>query len=133
MVPLPRYTTVGGIPLLELLPPERIATLVERTRRGGTEIVNLLGTGGAYYAPAAATAQMVEAILQDQRRILPCSAYLEGQYGLHNVYLGVPVKLGRGGVEQIYELSLTEEELAALHNSARIYRQHIDAISHLWQ
>lgn len=133
MVPLVRYTSVAGIPLSELLPPERIAALVERTRQGGAEIVQLLGTGSAYYAPGAAVVQMAEAILKDKRRILPCSAHLNGQYGIDDIYLGVPVLLGAGGLLRIYELSLEAEELAALRRSAAIYRQHLDCIRHLWE
>lgn len=133
MVPLVRYTSVAGIPLSELLPPERITALVERTRHGGAEIVQLLGTGSAYYAPGAAVVQMAEAILKDKRRILPCSAHLNGQYGIDDIYLGVPVLLGAGGLLRIYELPLEAEELAALRRSAAIYRQHLDRIRHLWE
>ncbi len=118
MVPLPRYTMVGGIPLTELLPRERIDAIVERTRKGGAEIVNYLKTGSAYYAPSAAVAEMVEAIVRDKKRILPCAAYLRGEYGFEDIYLGVPIKLGQKGVEQIFELQLTEEEKEALHQSA---------------
>jgi malate dehydrogenase len=118
MVPLPRYTTVASIPLPQLLPKGRIDAIVERTRNGGAEIVNLLKTGGAYYAPAAAVVQMVEAILKDKKKILPCGAYLEGEYGIRNVFVGVPVKLGEKGIEQVIELELTAEETAALRKSA---------------
>ncbi len=118
MVPLPRYTMVGGIPLTELLPRERIDAIVERTRKGGAEIVNYLKTGSAYYAPSAAVAEMVEAIVRDKKRILPCAAYLRGEYGFEDIYLGVPIKLGQKGVEQIFELQLTDEEKEALHQSA---------------
>ena len=118
MVPLPRYTMVGGIPLTELLPRERIDAIVERTRKGGAEIVNYLKTGSAYYAPSAAVAEMVEAIVRDKKRILPCAAYLRGEYGFEDIYLGVPIKLGQKGVEQIFELQLTEEEKEALRQSA---------------
>ena len=110
MVPLPRYCTVSGIPLKELMPEDRIRALIDRTRDGGAEIVKLLKTGSAYYAPAASVILMVEAIVRDKKRILPCSAYLEGEYGLKGIYFGVPAKLGRGGVEEVIELSLTEEE-----------------------
>lgn len=123
MVPLPRYTTVASIPLPELLPKERIDAIIQRTRDGGIEIVNLLKTGGAYYAPSAATVEMVEAILKDQKKILPCSVYLEGEYGLKDVFMGVPVKLGAGGVEQILEITLTADEKAALHKSAGAVRE----------
>lgn len=132
MVPLPRYTSIAGIPLPELLPPERIEALVERTRNGGAEIVQLLGTGSAYYAPGAAVVQMAEAILKDKRRILPCSAHLTGQYGIDDVYIGVPVLLGAGGLLKIYELELNEEELGSLRKSAGIYQAHLESIRHLW-
>jgi malate dehydrogenase len=119
MVPLPRYSTVAGIPITHLLPTETIDRLVQRTRDGGGEIVNLLKSGSAFYAPGASVVQMVEAIVKDKKRVLPCTAYLEGEYGLHNIYFGVPVKLGAGGVEQIIEIELTAEERAALHASAK--------------
>jgi malate dehydrogenase len=125
MVPLPRYTTVSGIPLPELLPKEKIDALIERTRKGGGEIVKLLKTGSAYYAPANAATQMIESILLDKKRVLPCSAKLNGEYGIDDVYIGVPVKLGKNGVEQIIELKLTTDELDALKKSAEIYKQHI--------
>ncbi|MBI4177955.1 malate dehydrogenase [bacterium] len=129
MVPLVRYTTVSGIPLAELMPQDKIAALVDRTRNGGAEIVKLLKTGSAYYAPAASGVQMAEAILKDKKRILACSAYLTGQYGLSDVYIGVPVVLGGGGVERIIELKLAQEEKTALQNSAKIYKEAIaDAI-----
>jgi len=118
MVPLPRYSTVAGIPLPDLLPKEKIDAIVQRTRKGGGEIVNLLKTGSAYYAPSAAVAEMVEAILKDKKKILPCAAYLEGEYGIHGLFVGVPVKLGAGGVEKIIEIQLTAEENAALQKSA---------------
>ena len=123
MVPLPRYTTVASIPLPELLSTERIDAINQRTRDGGIEIVNLLKTGGAYYAPSAATVEMVEAILKDQKKILPCSVYLEGEYGLNDVFMGVPVKLGAAGVEQIIEVTLTADEKAALHKSAAAVKE----------
>jgi malate dehydrogenase len=118
MVPLPRYSTVAGIPITELLPPERIEQLVQRTRDGGAEIVKYLKTGSAYYAPSAATVEMVEAILKDKKKILPCAAYLEGEYGISGYYIGVPCKLGEKGIEQIIEIKLTAEEDAALKKSA---------------
>ncbi|MBQ6458257.1 MAG: malate dehydrogenase [Exiguobacterium sp.] len=118
MVPLVRYSYAGGIPLEKLIPHERIEQIVERTRKGGGEIVQLLGDGSAYYAPAAAIVEMVEAIVKDQRRILPAIAYLEGEYGFHNLYLGVPTILGKHGIEQVLELDLTDEEKAALSKSA---------------
>jgi malate dehydrogenase, NAD-dependent len=118
MVPLPRYSTVAGIPITHLLPQERIDAIVERTRKGGGEIVGLLKTGSAYYAPGLAAAQMVDAILNDKHKILPCAAYLEGEYGLSGIYMGVPVQLGRKGIEKIIEIELTDEEKAALNKSA---------------
>lgn len=118
MVPLPRFTTVNGIPLPELLPPEAIQPLSERTRNGGAEIVKFLQSGSAYYAPATATTAMVAAILGNQHRIVPASVYLEGEYGIDGVFMGVPVKLGHGGIEQIIELPLTPDEQAALQTSA---------------
>jgi malate dehydrogenase len=128
MVPLPRYSTVAGIPITELLPPERIQALVQRTRDGGAEIVGLLKTGSAYYAPAASTVEMVEAILKDKKKILPCAAYLTGQYGVRGLYVGVPVKLGRGGVEQVIEIRLTDEERAAFQRSAAAVRELVDKL-----
>ncbi len=118
MVPLPRYSTIAGIPLPELLSKEKIASIVDRTRKGGAEIVNLLKTGSAYYAPSAAAMAMVEAILKDKKKILPCAAYLEGEYGIKGLFVGVPVKLGAGGAEKIIEIKLTPEENAALQKSA---------------
>ncbi|MEE9284773.1 MAG: malate dehydrogenase, partial [Dehalococcoidia bacterium] len=118
MVPLVRYTTVGGIPVAELLPKDRLDAIVQRTREGGAEIVNYLKTGSAFYAPSAAGAQMVEAILLDKKRILPCAAYLEGEYGIHGLFVGVPVKLGAGGVEQVIEIKLTPDEQAQLTRCA---------------
>jgi malate dehydrogenase len=123
MVPLPRYSTVAGIPLPDLLPPDRIAAIVDRTRKGGAEIVNLLKTGSAYYAPSAAVVEMVEAILKDKKKILPCAAYLEGEYGINGLYVGVPVKLGARGIEQIIEIRLTAEEKTALDKSAASVRE----------
>jgi len=122
MVPLPRYSTVAGIPITELMPPERIAALVERTRQGGAEIVGLLKTGSAYYAPASATVEMAEAILKDKKKILPCAAYLQGEYGIHDLFIGVPVKLGENGIEEIIEIRLTDEEKEALNRSADAVR-----------
>ena len=118
MVPLPRYSTVAGIPLPHLLSEDRIEALVDRTRKGGGEIVELLGSGSAYYAPSAAVVEMAEAILRDRNRILPCAAWLQGEYGLSDVYVGVPVKLGAGGIKEIVEIELTGEEKKALHASA---------------
>lgn len=131
MVPLPRYTTVAGIPLPELLPAERIAALVERTRSGGAEIVSLLKSGSAYYAPASATVEMAESILNDRKKILPCSVLLEGEYGIHGLFVGVPVKLGRGGVEEIIPLGLTEGEREELRRSAAAIRELVEVLSRL--
>ena len=128
MVPLPRYTTVSGIPVTELLPPETIDELADRTKDGGGEIVRLLKTGSAFYAPGFATAQMVEAILKDKKRILPCSVYLSGEYGVKDVYIGVPAKLGARGVEGIIELKLSQSELTALQNSAKVYKKGIEEL-----
>jgi malate dehydrogenase len=118
MVPLVRYTTIAGVPITEFLDKATIEKLVKRTRDGGIEIVNYLKTGSAYYAPSAAAVEMVEAIVKDKKRILPCAAYLEGEYGLKDTFIGVPVKLGRKGIEQIIEVPLTTEEKAALAKSA---------------
>ena len=119
MVPLPRYSTVAGIPITELLPPDRIEALVTRTANGGAEIVGLLKTGSAYYAPGASAVEMVEAILKDKKKILPCAAYLSGQYGVKGLYVGVPVKLGRAGVEQIIEIKLTAGRAGGLRQVRR--------------
>src|SRR3954467_11931337 len=127
MVPLPRYSTVAGIPITELIAKDRLDAIVTRTRNGGAEIVNLLKTS-AWYAPGAATVEMVEAILKDKRKILPCAAYLTGEYGFNNLYVGVPVKLGRNGIEQIIEITLTEEEKAALQKSADAVRELFDTL-----
>jgi malate dehydrogenase len=127
MVPLPGYTTVSGIPITDLLPADRLATLIDRTRNGGAEIVQLLKQGGAYYAPASSAAVMVEAMLYNQHRILPLAAYLQGQYGIHDLYLGVPCRLGQGGVEDILELSLTEAEQKALARSAAAVQEQVQA------
>ncbi|HEX2758163.1 MAG TPA: malate dehydrogenase, partial [Thermoanaerobaculia bacterium] len=118
MVPLPRYSTVAGVPITELMSPERVAAIVKRTAGGGAEIVNLLKTGSAYYAPSAAAVEMAEAIFNDRKKILPCAAYLEGEYGINGVFVGVPVVLGKNGIERIIELKLTPEESAALKKSA---------------
>jgi malate dehydrogenase len=122
MVPLPRLTMIGGQPLASMLSEERIEQIIERTRRGGEEIVRYLKTGSAFYAPSAALAEMVDAILLDEKRILPCCAFLQGQYGIRDLYVGVPVKLGAGGVEEIVELSLDEREVTALRQSAEAVR-----------
>jgi malate dehydrogenase len=123
MVPLPSYTTVAGVPIGQLLPKERIDAIVERARRGGEEIVKLLKTGSAFYAPSAAVAEMVDAIVLDKKRILPCSTYLDGEYGIHGLFVGVPARLGAGGVEQVVEVKLSEDEAAALHRSAEAVRE----------
>lgn len=117
MVPMPRYTTVKGVPITKLLPAEKIVSLVERTRNGGAEIVSLLKTGSAYYAPAASTYQMIRAVLFNEKRVLPCSAYLDGQYGVRGVYVGVPAVLGENGIEKVIELELNEEEKADFEKS----------------
>jgi len=129
MVPLVRYSSVGGIPLSVLLPQERIDAIVQRTRVGGGEIVNLLGTGSAYYAPAASLVQMTEAILKDKKRILPTIALLQGEYGYDNLFMGVPTLLGGEGIEKIYELELTEDEKTALEKSAQSVRNVIAVIN----
>ncbi|MDD3993301.1 MAG: malate dehydrogenase [Desulfobacterales bacterium] len=118
MVPLPRFSTVAGIPITELMPEDRIKALCERTANGGAEIVGLLKTGSAYYAPASAAVEMAEAILKDKKKILPCAAYLQGEYGYNDLFIGVPVKLGKGGVEQVIEIKLTADEKVALDKSA---------------
>jgi malate dehydrogenase len=128
MVPLPRYSTVAGIPITELLPPDRIQALVTRTANGGAEIVNFLKSGSAYYAPAASVIEMAEAILKDKRKILPCAAYLTGQYQTRDLYVGVPVTLGRRGVEQIIEIKLTADEQAAFDRSAAAVRELVDKL-----
>ena len=129
MVPLIGSTTVGGVPVSALIPKSRLDEIVQRTRGGGAEIVSLLKTGSAYYAPSAAAVQMVEAILLDRKEILPCAAYLEGEYGINGLFAGVPVKLGAGGVEQIIEVALTDEEGAALRRSADAVRELVKVMS----
>lgn len=126
MVPLIRYSTVSGIPISELMSAERIEQLVDRARNGGIEIVNYLKTGSAYYAPSSSAVEMVDAIVKNRQRILPCAAYLEGEYGLNGMYVGVPVKLGRNGIEKVIELKLTDKELAELHRSAMDVKTNID-------
>jgi len=123
MVPLPRYSTVAGIPVTELIEPAKLDAIVKRTRDGGAEIVKYLKTGSAYYAPSAATTEMVEAILKDKKKILPCAAYLQGEYGINGLFVGVPVKLGAKGIEQIIEIKLTPEEKAALDKSAAAVKE----------
>ena len=128
MVPLPRYSTCAGIPITELLPAEQIEAINKRTANGGAEIVGLLKTGSAYYAPSLGAVEMAQSILRDKKRILPCAVFLEGEYGINNLFVGVPVKLGRNGVEQIVEISLTAEERAALHKSAGAVQELIDVL-----
>lgn len=128
MVPLPRYSTIAGIPMTELLTQDRIDFIVERTRKGGGEIVALLKNGSAFFAPSAATMHMVEAILKDRKEIMPCSIFLEGEYGINDLCFGVPVKLGAKGVEQIIEIKLTDEEREAMHKSAELVRSSTNAL-----
>ena len=128
MVPLPRYSTVAGIPITELLPKDKVDAIVQRTRDGGVEVVNLLKSGSAYYAPASSVVQMVQAILLDEHRILPCAAYLEGEYGYRGLFLGVPVQLGGGGLEKVIEIKLTAEEKTALDRSAAAVRELVEKL-----
>jgi malate dehydrogenase len=130
MVPLPRYTTVAGIPITELIAPDRIEAISKRTRDGGGEIVKLLKTGSAYYAPAAATVEMVDSILTDRKRVMPCSAYLTGQYGIKDLYIGVPAVLGARGVEKVIELKLNDQEIAELQKSAAIYKEMLSVLGY---
>ena len=128
MVPLPRYSTVAGIPITELLDEAKVEAIVKRTAQGGAEIVKLLGTGSAYYAPGSSVVEMVEAILKDKKKILPCSVFLQGEYGIRDLFVGVPVKLGARGVEQIVEITLTPDEAAALGKSADAVRELVTTI-----
>jgi len=128
MVPLARYSTVAGIPLPDLLPKDKIDQIVERTRNGGAEIVSLLKTGSAYYAPSAAVVEMVEAILKDKKKILPCAAYLEGEYGINRLFVGVPVKLGERGIEEIIQINMTTDERTALQRSAAAVQELVDVL-----
>src|SRR5579885_654200 len=128
MVPVVRLSGVSGIPLTELIPPDRLAAIVDRTRNGGAEIVKYLKTGSAYYAPSASAVEMVESILKDKKKVLPCAAYLEGEYGVHGLFVGVPVKLGANGIEQIYQLKLTDAESAALQKSAAAVQELVDVL-----
>lgn len=128
MVPLPRYSAVAGIPLPDLLPKDKIDQIVERTRNGGAEIVSLLKTGSAYYAPSAAVVEMVEAILKDKKKILPCAAYLEGEYGINRLFVGVPAKLGERGIEQIIQVNMTTDERTALQRSAAAVQELVDVL-----
>jgi len=131
MVPLPRYSTVGGVPITEILSKDDIDKIIERTRKGGAEIVGYLKTGSAYYAPAASVAEMVECIIRDKKRILPCSAYLRGEYGIEGIFVGVPVLLGKNGVDRIIELELIPEEKEALHVSAAAVKEVIEKLEDL--
>lgn len=128
MVPLPRYSTMAGIPITELFAPDKLAALIERTRKGGGEIVALLKTGSAYYAPGSSVVEMVDAILKDKKKILPCAAYLEGEYGVRGVFLGVPVKLGTEGIEQIIEIKLQPEEQEMLKKSITAVQELVDVL-----
>ena len=131
MVPLPRYSTVAGIPITELLPQDRIDAIVERTRTGGAEIVSLLKTGSAYYAPASAAVEMAESILKDKKKILPCAALLQGEYGIKDLFIGVPVKLGAAGIEEVIQIKLSEDEQAALNRSAAAVQELKEAMKKL--
>jgi len=128
MVPLPRFSTVSGIPITELMDQATIDRLVKRTREGGAEIVSLLKTGSAYYAPASAACEMAEAIIKDKKKILPCAVYLTGEYGINNLFIGVPVKLGKSGVEEIIQIKLTPEEDTALKKSAEAVQGLVEAM-----
>jgi malate dehydrogenase len=128
MVPLPRYSTVAGIPITELLPADRVEAIVKRTANGGAEIVSLLKTGSAYYAPSSSTAEMVEAVLKDKHKILPCACYLEGEFGISGLYVGVPAQLGEKGIEKIWQIQLTDTERAALQKSAAAVKELIDVL-----
>jgi malate dehydrogenase len=129
MVPLPRYSTVAGIPITELLTKEKIDTILQRTRKGGAEIVELLKTGSAYYAPSAATVEMVESIVKDKKKVLPCAAYLDGEYGINGLFVGVPVKLGNNGVEEIFQMTLSADEHQALKRSAAAVKELCEIIN----
>lgn len=131
MVPLSRFTTVAGVPITELLPKDRIDSIIQRTRDGGAEIVKLLKTGSAYYAPAASTAEMVESILKDKKKILPCCVLADGKYGIKDTFVGLPVKLGRAGVEEVFEIALKKEELEKLHVSANHVKELTERIHEL--
>jgi malate dehydrogenase len=128
MVPLPRFSTVAGVPITELMSKEAIERISARTANGGAEVVKLLGSGSAYYAPGSAIVEMIEAILKDKKKILPCAVYLQGEYGIHDLFVGVPVKLGARGVEQIVEIRLTAEEQAALNKSAAAVRELVEIV-----
>ena len=127
-ISLVRLSSVAGIPLTDLIPEERLNAIVDRTRNGGTEIVQHLKSGGAYYTPAAAAIEMVDSILNDKKKVLPCAAYLEGEYGINGLYVGVPCKLGAAGLEKVYEIKLNDSELAALQKSARAVQELVDVM-----
>jgi len=131
MVPISRYSTVAGIPITELIPADRLAAMEKRTREGGAEIVGLLKTGSAYYAPASGAVEMAEAILKDKKKILPCAAYLQGEYGIKDLFVGVPVKLGERGIEEIIEIRLNEDEQKALHHSAESVHKLVEDMKRL--
>ena len=131
MVPLSRFSTVAGVPITELLPADRVTAIEERTAKGGAEIVGLLKTGSAYYAPGMSTVEMVDAVMLDKKRVLPCSVLLRGEYGINDLYVGVPIKLGAAGAEQIMELNLTDAESAALHASSGAVKELVDAMAGL--
>lgn len=131
MVPLPRYSTVAGIPITELMSKDRINALIDRTANGGAEIVSLIKTGSAFFAPASAAVEMAESILKDKKKILPCAAYLEGEYGINNLFIGVPVKLGANGIEEIIQIDLTDEEKSALKKSANAVADLVEALKKL--
>jgi malate dehydrogenase len=133
MVPITRLVTVGGVPVTELLPQDRLDQIVQRTRDGGAEIVGLLKTGSAFYAPAASTVAMMDAILMDHKRVIPCAAYLEGEYGIKGLFVGVPVKLGADGIEQVIEIKLTDEERSQLQHSADAVHELVEAMDRLKQ
>ncbi|HET7746273.1 MAG TPA: malate dehydrogenase [Vicinamibacteria bacterium] len=128
MVPLPRYSTVAGIPITELLPKDKVDAIVKRTANGGAEIVSLLKTGSAYYAPSSSTAEMVDAVLKDKHKVLPCACYLEGEFGINGLYVGVPAQLGAKGVEKIWEIQLKDDERMALHKSSAAVKELVDAL-----
>jgi malate dehydrogenase len=131
MVPVTSYTNVGGVPVSQKIDSMRLDEIVQRTRDGGAEVVKLLKAGSAYYAPAAAVAEMIDSILLDQKRVLPCAAYCDGEYGIDGLFVGVPVKLGRGGVEEIVDIELTDDERAALRKSAGAVRELVEAMATL--
>jgi malate dehydrogenase len=131
MVPLPRYSTAGGVPITELMTPDRIEALVDRTRNGGAEVVALLKTGSAFYAPAASVTQMVDSILNDRNAILPCAAYLNGEYGVDGLFVGVPVKLGRQGIAEVVEIELTDDERQAFDRSTEAVRELVDTMARM--